>query len=137
MNPNPWTPAEEDKLRALFGSSKLFSSSNSQFENILASINGLYDTDDAGATQAAIRSTLTQIAALEVQLQNLIPLMLSSEVESKIKVNAIKNDNYLRFVVGPALINQIAVRISFPPLIPYFSPASTQNCGQAIVHKIG
>lgn len=138
MNPDPFTPQERDYLRALFGSSKLFTSSNSQFENILNSIDGLYsDPTDQGATQAAIRVTLTKLEAVETQLSILTNLMLGTEVEGAVKVNAIKNDAYLRFVVGPALITQIQNRISFPPLIAYFSPADTSNGGQAIVHKIG
>lgn len=136
-NPNPFSGAERDYLRALFGSSKLFSSSNSQFENVLNSINGLYDDPtDGGATQAAIRVTLAKLAAIEVQLVNLSNLMLGTEVVGKVKVNAMKNDYYLRFIQGPALITQIANRLSFPPLIAYFSPASTQDGGQAIVHRI-
>jgi archaellum component FlaF (FlaF/FlaG flagellin family) len=137
VNPNPFSPAERDYLRALFGSSYLFSSSNSQFENVLNSIDGLYDVpSDMGATQAAIRTTLSKIENVETQLTNLTNLMLGSEVEGKVKINAVKNDVYLRFVVGPALITQISNRLSFPPLIAYFNPASTQNGGQAIVHRI-
>lgn len=136
-NPNPWTPAERDYLRALFGSSKLFTSSNTQFENILNSIDGLYsDPTDQGATQAAIRVTLGKLSTVETQLSNLTNLMLGTEVDGEVKVNAIKNDHYLRFVVGPALITQIANRISFPPLIPYFSPAEVSPAGQAVVHKV-
>lgn len=135
-NPNPFTGAERDYLRALFGSSKLFSSSNSQFENILFSIDGLYsDPTDMGATQAAIRVSMSKLQAIEVQLTNLTNLMLSSEVEGKIKVDAIKNDYYLRFVAGPALITQIANRISFLPLIPYFSPPEISSAGAA-VHRL-
>ena len=137
-NPNPFTPSERDYLRALFGSSKLFTSSNTQFENILNSINGLYDDPtDMGATQAAIRASMGQIQAVEVQLTNLIPLMLSTEVEGKVKTQAIKNDYYLRFVVGPALITQIANRISFPPLIPYFSPAEISSAGASVHKQVG
>lgn len=136
-NPNPFTPSELDYLRALFGSSKLFTSSNSQFENILFSINGLYDDPtDQGATQAAIRVTLSKLEAVEVQLTNLTNLMLGSEVEGKVKVNAIKNDYYLRFIVGPSLITQIANRISFPPLIPYFSPADISSAGASVHRQI-
>jgi hypothetical protein len=137
MNPDPFTPQERDYLRALFGSSKLFTSSNSQFENIMNSIDGLYsDPTDMGATQAAIRVTLGKLENVETQLTNLTNLMLSSEVEGKIKVNAIKNDYYLRFVVGPALITQIANRISFPPLIPYFSPADISSAGASVHRQI-
>ena len=136
-NPAPFTGAERDKLRALFGSSKLFTSANSQFENILNSINGLYDDpSDQGATQSAIRVSLSKIVDVETQLTNLTNLMLSSEVEGKIKVNAIKNDHYLRFVVGPALIQQIALRISFPPLLPYFSPAEISSAGASVHRQI-
>lgn len=137
VNPNPFTPAERDYLRALFGSSKLFTSSNTQFENILNSIDGLYsDPTDLGATQAAIRVTLGKITNVETQLTNLTNLMLGTEVDGEVKVNAIKNDYYLRFVVGPALITQIANRISFPPLIAYFNPADTSDGGKAVVHRV-
>ena len=137
-NPTPWTPSERDYLRALFGSSKLFTSSNTQFENILNSIDGLYsDPTDMGATQAAIRVTLGKLQAMEVQLNNLTNLMLASEVEGKVKFSAIKNDYYLRFVVGPSLITQIANRISFPPLIPYFSPADISSAGASVHKQIG
>lgn len=138
LNPNPWTPQERDYLRALFGSSKLFTSSNTQFENILNSIDGLYsDPTDQGATQQAIRVTLGKLQYMEVQLSNLSNLMLGLEVEGKIKVNAIRNDYYLRFVVGPALITQIANRISFPPLIPYFSPAEVSSAGASVHKQVG
>jgi hypothetical protein len=138
MNPDPWSPAERDYLRALFGSSKLFTSSNTQFENILNSIDGLYsDPTDQGATQAAIRVTLGKLQAMEVQLNNLTNLMLASEVEGKVKFSAIKNDYYLRFVVGPSLITQIANRISFAPLIPYFSPADISSAGASVHKQIG
>lgn len=138
VNPNPFTPAERDFLRALFGSSKLFTSANSQFENILNSINGLYDDPtDQGATQAAIRVTLGKITNVETQLTNLSNLMLGTEVDSEVKVNAIRNDYYLRFVVGPALITQIANRISFPPLIAYFSPAEVSSAGASVHKQIG
>lgn len=137
VNPTPWLPAERDYLRALFGSSKLFTSSNTQFENILNSIDGLYsDPTDQGATQAAIRVSLGKISVVEIQLTNLTNLMLSSEVEGKVKINAIKNDYYLRFVVGPALITQIANRISFPPLIPYFSPSEISSAGASVHRQI-
>jgi hypothetical protein len=137
-NPNPFTPSERDYLRALFGSSKLFTSSNSQFENILNSINGLYDDPtDQGATQAAIRVTLGKLQYVETQLTNLTNLMLGLEVDGAIKVNAIKNDYYLRFVVGPAYITQIANRISFPPLITYFSPAEVSSAGASVHKQIG
>lgn len=137
VNPNPFTPAERDYLRALFGSSKLFTSANSQFENILNSIDGLYsDPTDQGATQAAIRVSLGKITNVETQLTNLTNLMLGTEVDSEVKVNAIKNDYYLRFVVGPALITQIANRISFPPLIAYFSPADVSDGGKAVIHRV-
>jgi hypothetical protein len=136
-NPDPFTPSERDYLRALFGSSKLFTSSNTQFENILNSIDGLYsDPTDMGATQAAIRVTLGKLEALEVQLTNLTNLMLGYEVGDSIKVNAIKNDYYLRFIVGPGLITQIANRISFPPLIPYFSPAEISSAGASVHRQI-
>jgi hypothetical protein len=135
-NPQPWSGSERDYLRALFGSSKLFSSSNSQFENLLNSINGLYDDPtDQGATQAAIRVVMAKIQNVETQLTNLTNLMLGTEVVDRVKVNAIRNDYYLRFIVGPALITQIANRISFNPLIQYFSPASTQDGGNAVVHR--
>jgi hypothetical protein len=138
VNPNPFTGAERDYLRALFGSSKLFTSANSQFENILNSINGLYDDPtDGGATQAAIRVTLGKISALEVQLTNLTNLMLGTEVEGKVKVNAIKNDFYIRYVVAPALITQIANRISFPPLIAYFSQADISSAGASVHKQVG
>lgn len=136
-NPSPFSPFERDYLRALFGSSKLFTSSNSQFEGILNSIDGLYsDPTDQGATQTAIRVTLAKLEALETQLTNLIPLMLSTEVEGKVKTQAVKNDYYLRFVVGPSLINQIATRISFPPLIPYFSPSEISSAGASVHRQI-
>ena len=138
LNPTPFTPSERDYLRALFGSSKLFTSSNTQFENILNSIDGLYsDPTDMGATQAAIRVTLGKLENLETQLTNLSNLMLATEVDNEVKVNAIKNDYYLRFVVGPALITQIANRISFPPLIPYFSPAEVSSAGASVHKQIG
>ena len=131
-----FTGAERDKLRALFGSSKLFSSSNSQFENVLNAIDGLInDPVDLGATQAAIRVSMAAIATVETQLANNSNLMLASEIEGKVKINAMKNDYYLRFIFGPALITQIANRISFNPLIKYFSPASTQNGGNAVIHR--
>lgn len=137
-NPDPWSPSERDYLRALFGSSKLFTSANTQFENILSSIDGLYsDPTDQGATQAAIRVTLGKLATVESQLSILTNLMLGTEVEGAVKVNAIKNDYYLRFVVGPALITQIANRISFPPLIPYFSPAEISSAGASVHKQIG
>ena len=137
-NPTPFTPQERDYLRALFGSSKLFASSNSQFENILNSIDGLYsDPTDQGATQAAIRVTLAKLQALEVQLTNLTYLMLSTEVEGRAKINAVKNDYYFRFIVGPSLITQIANRISFPPLIPYFSPADISSAGASVHKQVG
>jgi hypothetical protein len=136
-NPTPFTGVERDYLRALFGSSKLFTSANSQFENILNSINGLYDDPtDGGATQAAIRAALTKIQAVETQLGILSTLMLSSEVVGEVKINAIKNDYYIRFVVGPSLITQIANRISFPPLIAYFSPASISSAGASVHRQI-
>lgn len=136
-NPSPWTPAERDYLRALFGSSKLFTSSNTQFENILNSINGLYDDPtDQGATQAAIRVTLGKLGNIESQLTILTNLMLGTEVEGAVKVNAIKNDYYLRFVVGPALITQISNRISFTPLIPYFSPPEISSAGSSVHRQI-
>jgi hypothetical protein len=138
VNPNPFTPSERDYLRALFGSSKLFTSANTQFENILNSIDGLYsDPTDQGATQAAIRVTLGKLSTLETQLSTLSTLMLSSEVIGEVKINAIKNDYYLRFVVGPALITQIANRISFPPLIPYFSPADISSAGASVHKQVG
>ena len=131
-----FTGAERDYLRCLFGSSKLFVSSNSQFERVLDAIDGLVnDPVDLGATQVAIRVTLAKLRAVETQLDNLTNLMLGTEVIDRVKVNAIRNDFYLRTYVGPALITQIANRLSFNPLIKYFSPASTQDGGNALIHR--
>src|ERR1017187_7469530 len=105
MNPNPWTFQERDYLRTLMGYPILFSSSNAVFENVLNSINGLYALD-SGATQAAMRVVIAEIQGLEVQLQNLSNLMLATEVEGKVKIDAIRNDLYLRTITGPALINR-------------------------------
>jgi hypothetical protein len=138
VNPNPFTGTERDYLRALFGSSRLFSSMNTQFENILTSIDGLYDDPtDMGATQAAIRVTMGKLMNVETQLTVLSNLMLASEVTGEVKINAIKNDYYIRFVVGPALITQISNRISFPPLIPYFSPPDISSAGASVHKQIG
>jgi hypothetical protein len=135
MNPDPFTNSERDYLRTLMGYPILFSSSNAVFENIMNSINGLYALD-GGATQAAIRNVMSEIEALELQLQTLSNLMLATEVEQKVKIDAIRNDLYLRNVVGPALINQLSVRFSMYPAISYFSPVKISPAGDAIVHRV-
>ena len=127
-NPNPFSNAERDQLRTYFGYPKLFKSSNAVFENVLDAINGLYDSD-GGATQAACRNVMTQIVALEAQLQVLQSLMLASEVTERIKVDAIKNDMYIRTISGPALINQLRIRFSMRPAIDYFARVQMSEAG--------
>src|ERR1017187_6603882 len=134
MNPNPWTFQERDYLRTLMGYPILFSSSNAVFENVLNSINGLYALDN-GATQQAMRVVIAQLQALEVQLNILSNLMLATEVEAKVKIDAIRNDCYLRNITGPALINQLSVRMSMYPAIPYFNPVRISNAGDFVVHR--
>jgi hypothetical protein len=134
MNPQPWSFSERDYLRTLMGYPIIFSSSNAVFENVLNSINGLYALD-GGATQAAMRVVIAEIQALEVQLQNLSNLMLATEVEGKVKIDAIRNDLYLRTITGPALINQLSIRMSMYPAIDYFAKVRISNAGDFIVHR--
>jgi|SRR5580692_4088634 hypothetical protein len=135
VNPNPFTFQERDYLRTLFGYPILFSSSNARFENTLNAIDGLYSFDN-GATQAAIRTVIASIQALEVTLANLQNLMLSTEVEGKVKVDAIRQDIYQRTVTGPALINQISVRFSMLPATDYFARVKISNAGDTMTTRL-
>ena len=135
MNPNPWTNQERDYLRTLMGYPILFSSSNAVFENVMNSINGLYALDQ-GATQAAMRVVIAEIQAVEVQLSILSNLMLATEVEAKVKIDAIRNDVYLRTITGPALINRLAIRFSMFPAQDYFARVPISSAGSTIVHRV-
>jgi hypothetical protein len=135
VNPDPFTPQERDYLRTIMGYPILFSSANAVFENVLNSINGLYALD-GGATQQSIRNSMAALQTLETTLSNLQNLMLATSVEDKIKVDAIRNDAYLRAVSGPALINQIAIRLSMFPAQAYFNSVPISPAGQAIIHKL-
>ena len=134
-NPNPFTPQERDYLRTIMGYPILFSSANAVFENVLNSINGLYALDD-GATQQSIRNSMAALQALEVTLSNLQNLMLGTEVADAVKVDAIREDAYLRAMTGPALINQIAIRLSMFPAQKYFQPVPISPAGQAVIHRL-
>jgi hypothetical protein len=134
-NPNPFSPTERDYLRAIMGYPILFSSSNAVFENVMNSIDGLYSLD-GGATQTAIRSNMAFCQAVEAQIVNLQNLMLSSEITNEIKIDAIRNEAYLRFVVGPNYINKIAIRFSMWPSQAYFAAAPISPAGQAIIHRL-
>ena len=134
-NPTPFTGTERDYLRALFGVSRLFTSANSMFENLLNSIDGLYnDSVDAGATQAAIRAVIVKLQAVDAQLSVLSNQMLGTAV-GDIKFDAQKNDWYLRNVVGPGLINQISQRISFNPLSNYFGTPTINGISVRILKE--
>lgn len=135
INPNPWSFSERDYLRTLMGYPILFSSSNAVFENVLNSLDGLYALD-GGATQAAMRTVISEIEGVEVQLQNLQNLMLSTEVEGKVKVDAIRNDIYLRQMVRPALVRQLAIRMSMWPAGNYFDRVKISPAGDMIVHRV-
>lgn len=135
VNPDPFTPTERDYLRTIMGYPILFSSSNAVFENVLNSIDGLYSLD-GGATQSAIRVVMANLQTLEQNLLNLQNLMLSTEVEGKVKVDAIRDDLYQRSIVGPALINQISVRLSMYPAIDYFAKVRISPAGDAIIHRV-
>jgi hypothetical protein len=134
-NPNPFSPTERDYLRAIMGYPILFSSANAVFENVLNSIDGLYSLD-GGATQTAIRQQMANCQGVEAQILNLQNLMLSSEITNEIKIDAIRNEAYLRYIVGPNYINKIAIRLSMWPSVAYFSQAQISPAGNALIHRL-
>lgn len=137
VNPNPFTPTERDSLRTYFGFPKIWSNSNPIYEGVLNAIDGLYDDpSDLGATQAAVRSVLTQLLALDVQIQNNMNLMLATDVSQKVKFDAIRQDCYWRSVMGPALIRQLANRMSIDPATDYYSPANINPGSDIYMHRL-
>lgn len=136
VNPNPFTPTERDQLRTYFGFPRLWTNSNPIFEGVLNAIDGLFDTSDAGATQAAVRAVLVQLTNLDVTIANNTQLMLGTEVNAQIKVDAIRMDAYLRGVVGPALIHQLSMRMSINPAEDYYAQATVGSGGDVKMHRL-
>lgn len=129
-NPNPFTPQEKDLMRTYMMVPKVFSTPGALLEGIFDAIDGLYNTDDAGATQAAIRTTLTNLQALEAQIATLQLLLLATDVENEVKLNASNALAVIRYQEGPALINQLASRLAFVPDRNYFEPTPVLGVGQ-------
>jgi hypothetical protein len=122
LNPDPFTPQERDQIRTYLMVPLVFSTPGALLEGVMDGINGLYNTSDAGATQAAIRVVLAKLTALEAQIAVNEQLMLASEVVDEVKIDAARVLAILRYMEGPALISQLAQRCAFNPDANYFAP---------------
>lgn len=118
-----WTPDERAYLRDIMCIPRLFISSNSEFENVLDTINGLQTAvDDMGATQARIRTYMTEIASLDTKIDQNSKLMLATEVEDEVKFDAIRNMEGMRDY-GRQLVGRISRQMGMLPRDDYFAGA--------------
>jgi hypothetical protein len=119
---------ELDLMRTYMLMPKLFATPGALLEGVFSSINGLNsDPLDMGYTQFAIRQVLFNLVQLETQLAYLeaAPIMGTVEIEGKIITDPQGTAFMYRYVDGPALINQLASRLAFPPAGNYFAPVET------------
>ena len=135
-----FTQTERDALRVYMGYSRIWTNANSMFEGVLDAINGLANNPppqgDGGATQAAVRVVLGNLQNLDTMIANNMNLMLGTQVNDSIKVDAIRQDYYWRSVNGPALIRQLANRMSINPASDYYSQAEVDPSGDIYMHNL-
>lgn len=121
----PWTFQELDMMRTYMMTPKLFATPGALLEGIFSSINGMItDPLDMGWTQFVIRQVLYNLNQLETQiaLLEIAPYLASVEIQGKIVIDPIATLFVLRYVEGPALIQQLSSRLAYQPDRNYFSP---------------
>lgn len=129
-----FTDVQKDQIRTYMGMPRLFAQSNAVLENAIEAIQNLVSID-GGATETAMKTTLTKLAALESTLDANSTLMLATEVMDEVKFDAIRNDAGLR-MVGRALIHQLSTRLSMMPQEDYFGPATVSNYPGIRMHDV-
>jgi hypothetical protein len=128
-----FTSSQRDQLRTYFGFPLIWANANATFEGIMNAIDGL---QDGGATEAAVIAVLNQLVALDAQIAANAQLMLATEVTNEVKIDAARNDAYLRTVVGPGLIHQLSIRFSMNPAEDYYAAAPVGGGGYTVMHKV-
>lgn len=122
----PFSDSERAYLRRVMGYSKLFTSSNAIFENIL---NEIQDPNfDDGSTIADIRTIMAQLQSIDQQRLNNIPLGLATEITAEVRYDAARNDAFLKNV-GRSYIKQLAIIFSMKPAQDYYGRARTSTSG--------
>lgn len=108
------------------GYSKLFTSSNAMFEDILNVI-GSPNFDD-GSTFANVLAILAQLQNIDQLRINNVPLGLATEVPGEVKYDAARNDAMLKSI-GRSFIKQLSIIFSMKPAQDYYGRARTSTSG--------
>lgn len=129
MYPNlpPYTDQQRAYLRAFMGYTKLFTSSNTIFENILDLIESVPAFDD-GATFNNTIILMNQILAIDVLRNNNQNLALGTQVSGKVTFDAARNDAVLKSI-GRTYIKQLSIIFSMKPAQDYYGRATTDTSG--------
>lgn len=126
----PYTDADRAQLRAFMGYSKMFTSSNTLFENTLNLIESVPAYDD-GSTFNQTLYLMNRILEIDNQIEHNSHLGLGSEVEGKVKFDAARNDRMLR-CIGRNYIAKLAIIFSMAPAHDYFGKRATDLSGNLV-----
>jgi hypothetical protein len=120
---SPWTPIERAQIRDYMCIPLLNASANSEMENVLNTMNGLYTNPfDLGATQARIRFWMSQVVQNDIKIKSYTNLLGASEVEDEVKINYNKAIEDLKDF-GRMLIGRISRQIGLLPRDDYYEGA--------------
>ena len=122
---------QRDQIRTYMGMPKLFSQANAVLENAMDAIDGIAD---GGATEGAMVAVLNNLQAIDAQILANSNLMLATEVMDEVKFDAIRADLGLR-KMGRYLINQIAIPLSMPPAVDFFSSPTLNPTPDITMHQ--
>ena len=127
---NTYTDLQKSQLRLVMGYSKLFSSSNSVFENVLNTIQ--QTSYDDGSTFNNTITLLNNILAIDMQRANNSNLGLATSVGGKIQYDAYRNDAMLKSI-GRNYIKQLSIIFSMEPAKDYYGRATVDLSGDTNV----
>lgn len=121
-----YTDLQRAQLRAYMGYSKLFTSSNTIFENVLDLIQSpAFDDGSTFNNTITLLGQLQQIDQARLNNQN---LGLATEVSAAVKFDAARNDAILKSI-GRTYIKQLSIIFSMKPAQDYYGRATTDTSG--------
>jgi hypothetical protein len=108
------------------GYSKLFSGSNSIFENILDEIQD--PAFDGGVTQAETLDLVQMLLDIDTARLNNSNLGLGTMVVGQVQFDAVRNDAFLKSV-GRSYIKRLSIIFSMKPAQDYYRAAAPSTSG--------
>ena len=129
----PLSFIERDFLRTRMMYPKTINS-NPEFESSMDAINGITDGD---ATITALRTTIALMQAFEVKLNANYTKMLTSEVVGEVKINAVAQDYYWRWVTGPAFVTDLETHLSMKAAGNYYAPQKPNTRAGRVNRRTG